>query len=167
MGAEALRVWELLDGGGIGPLGVASRVVHVPVRNLPTVAEAQAALDAKPNPGGTGAVVEREILSLARRYGHLETTECELWAMGLGDQWGLVGLPGEILDEIGLQIKQRSLFEHTAVVELALEAPGYFPTDAARREGGYEPMWSPAGEGAEGALVEGAVATLRDAAAAQ
>jgi len=164
VGAEALRVWELLDGPSIGPLGVASRIVHVPIRDLPTVEQAQAALDAKDDPEGTGAVMEREILSLARKYGHLESMECELWAMGLGDQWGLVGLPGEILDEIGLQIKQQSPFQHTAVVELALASPGYFPTDAARAEGGYEPTWSPAGEGAEAALVQGAVATLRDAA---
>ena len=163
VGAEALRVWELLDGAGIGPLGVASRTVRVPVRDLPTVEQAQGALAAKPDPGGTGAVVERQILGLATKYGHLKAMEFELWAMGLGDQWGLVGLPGEILDEIGLQIKQQSPFEHTTVVELALACPGYFPTDAARREGGYEPMWSPAGEGAEAALVEGAVAVLRDA----
>lgn len=164
VGAEALRVWERLDGDGIGPLGVASRIVRVPVRELPTVEEAQAALDAKPDPGGTGAVMERQILGLAKRYGHLDVMEFELWAMGFGQRWGLVGLPGEILDEIGLQIKQQSPFEHTAVVELALDSPGYFPTDAARREGGYEPTWSPAGPGAEAALVEGAVAALRDAA---
>ncbi|MCK5806741.1 MAG: hypothetical protein KAI66_28190, partial [Lentisphaeria bacterium] len=130
VGAEALRVWELLDGDGIGPLGVASRTVRVPVRDFPTVAEAQAALDAKPDPEGTSAVAERQILSLAKNYGHLEFMEFELWAMGLGDEWGLVGLPGEILDEIGLQIKQQSPFKHTAVVELALASPGYFPTDA-------------------------------------
>lgn len=165
VGAEALRVWELLDAESIGPLGVASRIVRVPIRALPTVEAAQAALAAKDDPEGTGAVVEREILSLASKYGHLKHMECELWAMGLGDQWGLVGLPGEILDEIGLQIKQQSPFAHTAVIELALDSPGYFPTDAAREEGGYEPMWSPAGPGAEAALVEGAVAALRDAAA--
>ncbi|MBT3378787.1 MAG: hypothetical protein HN742_04125 [Lentisphaerae bacterium] len=164
VGAEALRVWELLDGDGIGPLGVASTTVRVPVRDLPSVEEAQAALDAKPDPQGTGAVVERQILGLAKHYGHLAYKEYELWAMGLGDQWGLVGLPGEILDEIGLQIQQQSPFEHTAVIELALACPGYFPTDAARKEGGYEPMWSFAGEGAEAALVNGAVAALKEAA---
>jgi neutral ceramidase len=165
VGAEALRVWELLDGESIGPLAMASRVIKIPVRLLPSVEEAQAALNAKDDPEGTGAVMEREILGLAKQYGHLDHMEQEIWAMGLGDQWGMVGLPGEILDEIGLQIKQQSPFRHTATVELALDAPGYFPTDAARREGGYEPTWSPAGEGAEAALVNGAVAALNDAAA--
>lgn len=162
IGAEALRVWHLLDGEGIGPLRIGSRTVQIPVRELPSVAEAQAALDAKPDPHGTGAVMEREILSLARRYENRSTMTCELWAMRLGTQWGLVGLPGEILVEIGLQIRQHSPFEHTAVVELALDAPGYFPTDAARIEGGYEPTWSPAGPGAEAALVQGATALLRE-----
>jgi len=165
VGAEALRIWELLDGEGCGPLSIASRVIQVPVRELPTVAEAEAALAAKPDPKGTGAVMEREILGLARKYAGRRHLDCEVWAMALGDRWGLVGLPGEILAEIGLQIRQQSPFEHTAVVELAMDAPGYFPTDAARLEGGYEPTWSPAGVGAEGALVAGAVATLRDAAA--
>lgn len=165
IGAEALRIWELLDGPGIGPLGVASRTIHVPVRALPTVAEAEAALAAKPDPKGTGAVMEREILGLARRYAGRRHLECEVWAMALGDRWGLVGLPGEILAEIGLQIRQQSPFAHTAVIELAMDSPGYFPTDAARLEGGYEPTWSPAGPGAEAALVAGAVAVLKDAAA--
>ncbi|NLF19528.1 MAG: hypothetical protein GX595_20050 [Lentisphaerae bacterium] len=164
VGAEALRVWDLLDGEGLGPLGVASRTVPVPVRDLPSVAAAEAALAAKPDPKGVGAVMERELLSLARRYEGRRHLECELWAMALGESWGLVGLPGEILAEYALQIRQRSPFEHTTVVELALDCPGYFPTDAARREGGYEPSWSPAGPGAEAALVDGAVAALQAAA---
>ena len=161
IGAEGLRVWEGLIGESVGPLRVSSRTVKVPVRDdLPTVEEAEAAVAAKPDPQGTGAVMEREMLSLARNYGHLQHMEFELWSMGLGDAWGLVGLPGEILDEIGLQIKQGSPFENTAVIELALDCPGYMPTDAARAEGGYEPAWSPAGQGTEKALVDGGVAAL-------
>jgi len=163
IGAEALRVWESLAGHGIGPLGVGTATATVPVRELPSVEEAQAALDAKDDPNGTGAVFEREILSLALKYGDKEFMEYEIWAMGLGDQFGLVGLPGEILDEIGLQIKQQSAFEHTAVIELALDCPGYFSTDAAMDEGGYEPTWSFAGKGAEAALVEAGVEALNAA----
>lgn len=165
VGAEAVRVWELLDGPGAGPLAVARRHVRVPVRPLPTVAEAEAALAARPDPEGPGAAAERNLLDLARTFGRRRAMTCEIWAMGIGTQWGLVGLPGELFAEIGLQIRRQSPFEHTAVVELALDCPGYFPTDAARAEGGYEPTWSPAGDGAEKALVRGALAALRAAAA--
>ena len=163
VGAEALRVWEGLIGESIGPLRVGSVTAKVPVRDLPSVEEAQAALDAKDDPQGTGAGSERNMLSMAKQYAHLDFVEYEIWAMGLGDQFGLVGLPGEILEEISLQIKQQSPFEHTAVVELALESPGYFSTDAAMAEGGYEPTWSFPGEGTEAALVAAGVAALKKA----
>ncbi len=161
VGAEALRVWEGLIGEGIGPLRVGSVTAKVPVRDLPSVEEARAAVDATGDPDGTGAVMQRAILSLALKYGDAEFMEYEIWAMGLGDQFGLVGLPGEILDEIGIQIKQQSPFANTAIIELALESPGYFSTDAAMDEGGYEPNWSFAGKGTEAALVEAGVAALR------
>jgi hypothetical protein len=87
-----------------------------------------------------------------------------IWSMALGDAWGLVGLPGEVLVEIGLQIKQGSPFGTTAVVELGLDDPGYVPTDAAIEEGGYESSSSPFGRGTEAALVDGGRAALRDVA---
>lgn len=163
IGAEALRVWHSLVGESIGPLRVGTATATVPVRELPSVAEAQAALDAKEDPDGTKAVFEREILDLALKYGDKRSMQYEIWAMGLGDQFGLVGLPGEILDEIGLQIKQQSPFEHTAVIELALDCPGYMCTDAAMDEGGYEPTWSFPGKGTEAALVAAGVAALKAA----
>ena len=164
IGAEAVRVCRLLDGPPVGPLGVAAGTIRIPVRDdLPTVEEARAALAAKSDPTGTGAVTERQLLAMAEACEGLEFQEYEVWAMGLGAEWGLVGLPGEIFEEIGLQIRQRSPFTHTAVVELALDSPGYFPTDAARDEGGYEPTWSTAGKGAEAVLVEGALAVLEAA----
>ena len=41
---------------------------------------------------------------------------------------GIVGLPGEIFYEHGLEIKKRSPAAHTMVVELANDAIGYVPT---------------------------------------
>jgi neutral ceramidase len=73
-----------------------------------------------------------------------------------------VALPGEVLVEIGLQIKQRSPFPVTLVVSLANGCVGYLPTDNACREGGYEPTWSPVGPGTERVLVETAVALLEE-----
>ncbi len=162
VGAEALRVWELVEGDGIGPLRVASRTVDLPLRELPSVEEARRAVEESGDPDGTGSVHERHELSLAERYGGEESTSVEVWSMSLGDQWGLVGLPGEVLCEFELQIRQQSPFAHTCVVELAMDSPGYLPTDPAIDEGGYESGWSPFTYGTEAALVEGAVAALQD-----
>lgn len=162
LGAEALRVWELVEGDGIGPLRVSSRTASLPVRELPTVEEAEKELSRYEDPNMSAAVTERQMLRLARQYGDKEALEFEIWAMSLGEAWGLVGLPGEVLSEIGLQIRQGSPFENTAVVSLALESLGYVPTDGAIEEGGYEPSWTPLGKGTEAALVEAGIAALND-----
>ncbi len=60
-----------------------------------------------------------------------------IMAMRIGDV-GLVGLPGEIFVEYGLQIKQRSPFTRTFTIELANDYVGYCPTDRALEEGSYE-----------------------------
>lgn len=164
IGAEALRTWELIDGDAVGSLRVSSRTVELPLRELPTVEEARAALEATDDPEGTGAVSQRHDLGLAERYEGMSGLEAEVWSMALGDQWGLVGLPGEVLCEFELQIRQRSPFANTAVISLAMDSPGYLPTDASTREGGYEAGWSPFGEGTERAVVDGAVAALEDVA---
>ena len=58
-------------------------------------------------------------------------------AMRIGEV-GLVGLPGEIFVEIGLQIKAGSPFERTLVGELANGTVGYVPSDTAFNQGSYE-----------------------------
>ena len=76
-------------------------------------------------------------------------------AWRLGDL-GLVGLPGEMFVEYGLQIKAGSPFAQTMVVELADDFLGYCPTDAALQEGGYETRlcrWAMAAAGTEGRMV--------------
>ena len=56
----------------------------------------------------------------------------------LGDL-ALVGLPGEMFCEFGLEIKEKSPAKHTIVVGLANDAIGYIPTIEAFAQGGYEP----------------------------
>jgi hypothetical protein len=58
--------------------------------------------------------------------------------LGLGDL-AIVFLPGEIFTELGLEIKKRSPFRHTLVVESLGESLGYIPTRKAYVEGGYQP----------------------------
>jgi hypothetical protein len=50
----------------------------------------------------------------------------------------LVGIPGEQFVEAGLEIKRRSPFQQTFLVDLANDSIGYIPTRRAYAEGGYQ-----------------------------
>ncbi len=74
----------------------------------------------------------------------------DLKAKGLPDQvsrlrvavlgeLALVFIPGELFVELGMEIKRRSPFAHTFVVESLSESLGYIPTRIAYEEGGYQP----------------------------
>ena len=85
----------------------------------------------------------------------------EVMAIRIGDV-GIVGLPGEILCELGIAIAGRSPARHTLIVELANDAIGYIPTREAYAQGGYEvtpgATWYQPGCGE--ALMEAAVRQL-------
>ncbi|MCS7219824.1 MAG: hypothetical protein N0A15_00730 [Anaerolineae bacterium] len=55
----------------------------------------------------------------------------------LGDL-AILFVPGECFTEFGLEIKKRSPFAHTFVVESLAESLGYIPTRKAYEEGGYQ-----------------------------
>lgn len=161
LGGAAAHVWLGIDECRQElPLAAARKRVTLPLNErLPGLAEARARLAGHPSPQGSGAEMDRATLALVEEIAGMEGYEVEVWAMRLGDL-GLVGLPGEILTEIGLQIKQRSPLPHTMVASQANGYLGYVPTDHAIHEGGYEPGWSPVGEGSERALVEAALELL-------
>jgi neutral ceramidase len=69
---------------------------------------------------------------------YAETQNTEVQVLRIGDIY-IVGLPGEILVEIGLMIKARAGIENLFVVSLANDAVGYVCPRAAYKEGGYEP----------------------------
>ena len=58
-------------------------------------------------------------------------------ALRIGDL-ALVGVPCEFFVELGLEIKKRSPFDQTMVLELANDSLGYVPPRHAFEEGGYE-----------------------------
>jgi neutral ceramidase len=67
-----------------------------------------------------------------------ETQDTEIQVLRIGDVY-IVGLPGEVLVEIGLEIKAKASIENLFVVSLANDAVGYVCPRAAYKEGGYEP----------------------------
>ena len=62
----------------------------------------------------------------------------ELQVLRLGDIY-ILGLPGEILVEVGLEIQKRAKMEKLFIFSLSNDAIGYVPHSAAYDEGGYEP----------------------------
>ncbi len=67
-----------------------------------------------------------------------ETISTEMQILRLGDIY-MLGLPGEVLVEIGLEIKKRAAVEHLFIVSLANDAIGYVCHAQAYDEKGYEP----------------------------
>jgi neutral ceramidase len=63
--------------------------------------------------------------------------ESTIQVMQLGDV-ALVGVPAEYFTGLGLDIKRRSPFEETAIVELANDWIGYLPDKEAHKLGGYQ-----------------------------
>jgi hypothetical protein len=62
----------------------------------------------------------------------------EIQVLKLGDIY-ILGLPGEILVEVGLEIKKRAGLENLLVVSLSNDTVGYVCHSRAYEEGGYEP----------------------------
>ena len=90
----------------------------------------------------------------------------EVQAIALGDEVGIVCLPGEIFVELGLAIKQASPFRTTLVIELCNSVETvYVPTRAAYAGGSYEVTNSTVQPGSGEMLVEAAITLLREMAA--
>jgi hypothetical protein len=134
--AEALRVWrDKVQMSKEITLGVASREVEVKRKQVPKEdLEAAKARAAKGDVGNADYLWAWEKVRVSELPDSFPTL---LQAMCIGDI-GLVGLPGEIFCEYGLQIKAFSPFKVTMPIELANGYLGYHPTDQALKEGSYE-----------------------------
>jgi hypothetical protein len=109
--------------------------------------------------GGLAVVKAHRVLRL--HHSAQTAIPVEVSALVVGDS-AFVGLPGEIFVELGLEIKARSPFGYTFVVELCNDAIGYVPTCKAYDEGGYESTSSPLAPGTGEQMVEAALALLGD-----
>lgn len=67
-----------------------------------------------------------------------EGVTTEIQALRLGETY-ILGLPGEILVEVGLEIKKRAGLEKLIIVTVCNDAIGYVCHEQAYDEGGYEP----------------------------
>ncbi|UCD48773.1 MAG: neutral/alkaline non-lysosomal ceramidase N-terminal domain-containing protein [Phycisphaerales bacterium] len=79
-------------------------------------------------------LADNRIVDAETDQGPLRT---EIQVLRLGDVY-LLGLPGEILVELGLELKQKAPVERLVVASLANDVIGYVCHAAAYDEGGYE-----------------------------
>jgi hypothetical protein len=158
VGAEAAKVVECLCAPNSLPapwrVAVAQGLLRVASRRFRV--EGNALPDAEPHERALreaerqfeSAKTEREKVAAAARIKFENSVvarlrrgpgpfEAEVQVLRLGDL-ALVGVPGELFVEYGLEIKRRSPFKHTFVVGYANDYLGYLATPSAWRQGGYE-----------------------------
>jgi hypothetical protein len=86
--------------------------------------------------------------------------EAEIQVLSIG-QVALVGIPGELFVELGLEIQKRSPFPYTYVVELANDGVDYIPTREAYDQGAYEDTSARIAAGSGEQIVDKAVEMLK------
>lgn len=84
------------------------------------------------------AVFRQMRKELAPLQGKEKTTWLQVIRIG---PVAVVGIPGEMFTALGLEIKRRSPFKETVVVELANDWIGYIPDAEGHRLGGYQ-VWT-------------------------
>lgn len=142
---EALKQLPRLHRVRAGGLQIRQHEVEVILR-VPTPEEVAWAKEAGGKPmrdfDAAGLDVVRANRMLDIHASGISQISTQVMVIALGDV-AMVGLPGEIFVELGLEIKRRSPFPHTLLFELCNDNIGYILTSKAYTEGGYEATSSP------------------------
>jgi len=148
---EAARVWQKIVTSDQAPLSFARREIELPTNRQRAIAAAEQALKeaeraaagpqeerspymtwyAPPNPERI-----RKRIARMREEGD-SPLRCEIQVIKVG-RVALLGWPGEIFCDFGMEVKQRSAFHPTYTIGYANGSIGYVPTPEAFEEGGYE-----------------------------
>ncbi len=161
--ANALWAWNEADFVGQAPLAGALAEVTLAARPPATPEDLARAQEIEDRLAAGQPVLMGE-RSFQRRVRRFEATPptahtTVVQALRIGDL-ALVSAPGELFVELGLEIKRRSPFAQTMVLELGNDSVGYIPTARAFEEGAYEPNSTPYMPGFGEQIVEAAVGLL-------
>lgn len=164
LAGETIKTYARLKPVEDGPLRAKSTPVSVPLFE-PAPGDFEKARDIVLNPAKArktflGPVWAYKILDVAARQGKPLDVEVQVIALGKDLAW--VSVPGEYFAELGLDIKKRSPFKQTIVVELANGSIGYIPTKRAFEEGNYEPTCARCAPGGGELLADAAVNLLKE-----
>ncbi|MSS71612.1 MAG: hypothetical protein EXS64_08995 [Candidatus Latescibacteria bacterium] len=177
LGGRALDVFQWIRTTDEVRLAAMNRKIRLPLKVFPSVAELEAEvarLEAEAAKGegekvsgedlrGIRNVLGRTkgMLSKARRFEGQTHLETEIQAIAVGESQ-VVGLPGEVFAETGMDIKQRSGIPNTFVFSLSNDTPGYIPIRHAFWQGGYESDVSSFGPGAAEEMADEALGLVRE-----
>ena len=164
LAGETVKTYARLKPISDGPLRVKAQPVSLPLVDLEP-GDFEKARELVLNPGKAkktflGNVWAFKVLDVAARKGKPLDVEVQVVALGNDVAW--VSLPGEVFVELGLEIKKRSPFKQTMIVELANGSIGYIPTKRAYVEGNYEPTTARCASGSGETIVETAVGLLNE-----
>lgn len=180
LGGVALKALQWIEAQEGAKVRAARKQVELPLRPFPEPGEMdrqiESAKGAVADAEGRGAS-GRELTELrealrvaeamprwAERFERAASCPTEIQAFWIGEI-PLVGLPGEVFVELGLEIKEAVGVEPTFVISLSNDSTGYIPTRQAYDEGGYETTVSALAPGCGEHLVEetlALVASIRD-----
>lgn len=135
--ADVFWAWNEMAFTDDAPLGATMEEVVLKRRETPSEADLAHAREIRQQDRAT--MGERAFARRNLERIHEVPEEASTWvqALRVGDL-ALVTAPGELLVELGLEIKARSPFGQTMVLELANDSVGYLPGRKAFEEGGYE-----------------------------
>ena len=176
--AEAtLAVLPEIETTGEPRLGALSIPLNLPLKNLPSPAEAAESLraaearlarlsDQKAAAEEINSARSAKLYASITRFYAMETSglnghlQVELQGLRIGDA-AFIAVPAEVFVEIGLQIKQRAA-QRIFIVGMANGYIGYLTTEAAHAAGGYEVISSKVAPEAEKVLIEETLALTRN-----
>jgi len=113
LGGEALRILQFVPTSGDVTLSAMKKTIKFPLKETPA----------------SGETVEVD-----KSPDYLTT---EIQVLRIGDIY-ILGLPGEILVEVGLEIKKKAELENLFIITLSNDSIGYVCHGKAYEEGGYE-----------------------------
>ena len=159
-----------------GTVRVVERVISLPLRQLPSIEEAEAAYEqhvaavaAARERGDLAAVSEQSYLAkranmrrhMARTYAGKASAEVPMQGIRIG-ALALVSMPGEPFCEIGVGVRKRSPFAITMFSGYSNGNFSYIPMRQDYELGGYGVWNSPLAPGAGEQVIDEAVAVLGD-----
>ncbi len=142
VGAEAVKVLVAMDRGALAPVGALTETLHLQ-RRVPKPDRVKKCLELVQQPvekvGHTDWTFAKEIVLLDALLAKEKTRDVEVQAIQVGPVVMLAN-PAEYFCQFGLDIRAKSRFPVTLIVELANDCVGYVPTEEALgpRGGGYE-----------------------------
>jgi hypothetical protein len=162
LAGEVLKVTTFAEPVGVDRIDGLIEEVELPLKSFGEEELAKAREIVKiPNPPDVDFVLERvwalRALEVAGRK--QPTIPARVQAIRVGDV-ALVAVPCELFYELGLDIKRKSPFPHTVVVELANDNIGYVPRQEDYENGGYEVVNSRLAPGGGEQIVETAIGLL-------